>query len=68
MYPGEGHGLAKKENQVDYERRILQWFGHYLKGDPAAPWITDGQKALDRRAILEANKDGPATPVTPIRP
>ena len=68
MYPGEGHGLAKKENQVDYERRILQWFAHYLKGDQAAPWITKGQKALDRRAILEANKDGPAAPVTPIRP
>jgi dipeptidyl aminopeptidase/acylaminoacyl peptidase len=68
MYPGEGHGLGKKENQIDYERRILQWFGHYLKGDPAAPWITEGQTALDRRAILDANKDGPATPPTPVRP
>jgi dipeptidyl aminopeptidase/acylaminoacyl peptidase len=57
VYPGEGHGLSKKENQIDYERRILQWFGHYLKGEPAAPWITEGQKALDRRAILNANKD-----------
>jgi dipeptidyl aminopeptidase/acylaminoacyl peptidase len=66
MYPGEGHGLAKKENQIDYERRILQWFGHYLKGDPAAPWITNGESALERRAILEANKDGPSQP--PVRP
>ena len=65
MYPGEGHGLAKKENQIDYERRILQWFGHYLKGDPAAPWITNGETALERRAILEANKDGPTTPIRP---
>jgi dipeptidyl aminopeptidase/acylaminoacyl peptidase len=56
-YPGEGHGLSKKENQIDYERRILQWFAHYLKGEPAAPWITNGQKALDRRAILDANKE-----------
>jgi dipeptidyl aminopeptidase/acylaminoacyl peptidase len=63
MYPGEGHGLAKKENQIDYERRILQWFGHYLKGEPAPAWITDGQKALERRAILDANKDGAAAPV-----
>lgn len=61
MYPGEGHGLGKKENQIDYERRILQWFAYYLKGDPPAPWITDGQKALDRRAILDANKDGAPT-------
>jgi hypothetical protein len=57
MYPGEGHGLSKKENQIDYERRILQWFAHYLKGEPASPWITEGQKATDRRAILDANKD-----------
>jgi dipeptidyl aminopeptidase/acylaminoacyl peptidase len=56
LYPGEGHGLGKKENQVDYERRILQWFGHYLKGDPAAPWITDGQKQIERKALLDANK------------
>jgi len=69
MYPGEAHGLAKKENQLDYERRILQWFGHYLKGDSAATWITEGQKALERRAILDANKDSPAAaPVTPVRP
>jgi hypothetical protein len=56
MYPGEGHGLQKKENQIDYERRILQWFGHYLKGEPAADWIVSGQTALARRAILDANK------------
>jgi dipeptidyl aminopeptidase/acylaminoacyl peptidase len=56
MYPGEGHGLSKKENQIDYERRILQWFGHYLKGEPAATWITEGQPALERRAVLDANK------------
>lgn len=57
VYPGEGHGLSKKENQIDYESRILQWFGHYLKGEPAAPWITEGMKALDRKAILDANKE-----------
>ena len=56
MYPGEGHGLSKKENQIDYHRRINQWFDHYLKGNPPAKWITDGQSALDRKAILDANK------------
>jgi dipeptidyl aminopeptidase/acylaminoacyl peptidase len=58
-YPGEGHGLSKKENQIDYERRILQWFGYYLKGEPAAPWITNGQTAVERKAILDANKPSP---------
>ncbi len=56
LYPGEGHGLGKRENAVDYERRILQWFGYWLKGDAAAPWITNGQTWLERKAILDANK------------
>jgi dipeptidyl aminopeptidase/acylaminoacyl peptidase len=56
VYPGEPHGLGKKENQIDYHRRINQWFDHYLKGNPPAKWITDGQSALDRKAILDANK------------
>ena len=42
VYPGENHGLAKKPNQVDYHRRILEWFGHYLRGTPAPDWITKG--------------------------
>ncbi len=56
LYPGEGHGLGKKENAVDYERRILQWFAHYLKGEPAAKWITDGQSWQERKKLLDANK------------
>lgn len=55
-YPGEAHRLVKRENQRDYQNRILEWFGHYLKGEPAPRWITSGQTALERRAILEANK------------
>ncbi|MDQ6829900.1 MAG: prolyl oligopeptidase family serine peptidase [Gemmatimonadota bacterium] len=54
VYPGEDHGLRKKENQVDYHRRILQWFGHYLKGEPSAKWMDDGMEWLDRKAKLEA--------------
>ncbi len=56
LYPGEGHGLGKRENAIDYERRILQWFGHYLKGETPAKWITDGQTWLQRKAVLDANK------------
>jgi len=46
VYNGEDHGLRLKKNQVDYQRRILEWFGHYLKGDKALPWITEGVPAL----------------------
>jgi dienelactone hydrolase len=49
-YIGEDHGLRKKQNQRDYQRRILAWFGHYLKGEPAESWITDGQSFLERDA------------------
>ncbi len=56
LYPGEGHGLGKRENAIDYERRILQWFAHYLKGEAAPTWITEGQTWLQRKAILDANK------------
>ena len=42
VYEGEDHGFRKEPNQIDYHRRILEWFGHYLKGEPAAAWITDG--------------------------
>jgi dipeptidyl aminopeptidase/acylaminoacyl peptidase len=38
-YNGEDHGLAQYKNQKDYQQRILQWFGYYLKGDPAQKWI-----------------------------
>jgi dipeptidyl aminopeptidase/acylaminoacyl peptidase len=41
-YPGEGHHLGRKENQIDFQIRMKQYFDHYLKGAPPAKWITDG--------------------------
>jgi dipeptidyl aminopeptidase/acylaminoacyl peptidase len=52
-YMGEDHGLRQKRNQMDYQRRILAWFGHYLKGEPAEPWITEGQSYLDRESEIK---------------
>jgi dienelactone hydrolase len=52
-YGGEDHGLRRRANQIDYQRRILQWFGHYLKGDPAASWITEGLRYIDRDKELK---------------
>ena len=52
-YTGEDHGLRKKPNQVDYQRRILQWFGHYLKNEPAPAWITSGMSVLEREQELK---------------
>jgi dipeptidyl aminopeptidase/acylaminoacyl peptidase len=30
-YPNEGHGFAKRENQIDSIRRTIAWFEKYLK-------------------------------------
>ena len=48
VYNGEDHGLRVKKNQIDYHRRIRAWFDHYLKGAPAADWITNGVSASSR--------------------
>ena len=42
VYGGEDHGFTQRANQVDYHRRILEWFGHHLKGEAAPAWMTDG--------------------------
>lgn len=31
-YQDEGHGFAKRENQIDAMERTVAWFDHYLKG------------------------------------
>jgi dipeptidyl aminopeptidase/acylaminoacyl peptidase len=53
LYPDEDHGLRQKQNQIDYHHRILQWFGHWLKGEEAPEWITHGVSWLDRKKALE---------------
>jgi hypothetical protein len=42
QYDGEGHGLDKPENILDYTVRMTQFFDHYLKGAPAPKWMTEG--------------------------
>ena len=34
IYPQEGHGFAKRENQIDAITRTVAWFDRYLKGQP----------------------------------
>jgi len=47
-YPGEGHGLSRLENQLDFQIRIGQFYDHYLKGAPAPDWLTGGVPLLER--------------------
>jgi len=56
VYEGENHGLAREPNQRDYQSRILQWFAHYLKGEPAPEWITTGVPWLEQKDGLRKKK------------
>ena len=31
VYPNEGHGISSPANQVDINRRVLEWFNRYLR-------------------------------------
>jgi hypothetical protein len=33
---------AAPENQKDFQVRMRQFFDHYLKGEPAPAWMTEG--------------------------
>ena len=54
IYNDENHGVARPESQIDYHRRQLEWFAHYLKGEAPAAWITNGESYLARQRMLKA--------------
>jgi dipeptidyl aminopeptidase/acylaminoacyl peptidase len=62
VYAGEDHGLRKKANQQDYQQRIIDWFGHYLQGQPAAAWIEKGVTFLQSERDRKMRR--PAVPKT----
>ncbi|OMQ11507.1 prolyl oligopeptidase family serine peptidase [[Flexibacter] sp. ATCC 35103] len=44
LYPQEGHGLTKPKNMEDLTRRVLEWFGYFLKDEKNIEWINNGIK------------------------
>ena len=42
QYRGEPHHLQKYANKLDYAIKMKQYFDHYLRGEDAPAWITDG--------------------------
>ena len=47
-YVGEDHGLRKRQNQVDWTRRMQEFFDYHLRGATAPAWIADGVPYADR--------------------
>lgn len=41
-YPGEGHHLANKANQIDFQIRMKEYFDVHLKGAEVPKWMIDG--------------------------
>jgi len=43
QYDGEGHGLVTNElDEIDYTKRITQFFDYYLRNAPPPVWMTRG--------------------------
>ncbi len=53
VYAKEGHGLREEKNQADYQKRILEWFGHYLKGDSPKSWIKNNLSYEKQQELLK---------------
>lgn len=53
VYEGENHGLAKRENQIDYYQRTKDWLDHYVLGKEPAKWITEGVSYFEKMKARE---------------
>ena len=40
VYDNDGHIFHNPKNQEDLLRKMNDWFGHYLKGEPKKGWMT----------------------------
>lgn len=46
-YSGEVHWPQKIQNKMDFQRRMMQFFDHYLRGKEAPKWMKEGVSAID---------------------
>lgn len=47
-YPGEPHWPLKRQNQVDFDIRMMQYFDYYLKGTAEPAWMQKGIPAVEK--------------------
>ncbi|MCP9199494.1 prolyl oligopeptidase family serine peptidase [Gramella sp. GC03-9] len=53
VYNDEAHNLRKMKNRQDLSIRMMQFFDHYLKGEPAPVWMTEGVPAVMKGKDLQ---------------
>ena len=46
-YPNEPHWPMKLPNRVDFQKRMFQFFNHYLKKEPMPKWMDEGLPAVE---------------------
>lgn len=47
-YPGEPHWPMRLANRIDFQKRMAQFFNHYLKKEPRPKWMSEGVPAVDQ--------------------
>lgn len=47
-YNGEPHWPVKRENRMDFQIRMMQFFNYYLKGAAEPEWMTKGVPAIEK--------------------
>ncbi|HWA34093.1 MAG TPA: prolyl oligopeptidase family serine peptidase [Cyclobacteriaceae bacterium] len=47
-YNGEPHWPVKRENRMDFQTRMMQFFDYYLKGAPEPEWMLKGVPAIEK--------------------
>lgn len=47
-YTGEPHWPSRMANRIDFQKRMFQFFHHYLQGAPMPKWMSEGVPAVDR--------------------
>ncbi len=47
-YTGEPHWPTRVANRVDFQRRMFQFFNHYLKKEKMPKWMSEGVPAVEQ--------------------
>ena len=57
-YNNEAHNLKRRANRMDLSIRMMQFFDHYLKGEPSPAWMIGGVPAVKKGSYdgYELNK------------
>ena len=51
QYQDEPHHLKKYPNKLDYSIKMKQYFDHYLKGEPAPQWLSQGEAYQEYKKV-----------------